>query len=208
MSSIASAKAELRARIRARRRGVSPTERSMAEQLLADRAKPLVASLARGTRICAYRSLGEEIGTDAVWNLCIVAGLTLLFPRVTSEAERTLEWVEWAGARSVESAPWYKGAHGVLEPCASLPGVSTPDAKVLFIPGVAFTEEGHRLGMGKGYYDAVLDHRQESLAVALAFDFQLVPDVPLEPWDRGVDWILTESREIRACRPNALTRNS
>jgi len=71
---------------------------------------------------------------------------------------------------------------------------------LFIIPGVAFDENGGRLGKGKGYYDRLLAPIiSRNPVVGLAFESQIVPEVPMEEHDIRVDWIVTEKRVIR-CR--------
>lgn len=68
-----------------------------------------------------------------------------------------------------------------------------PDAfNCIIVPGAAFDYRGHRLGLGGGYYDYLLA-RTGALKVALAFDFQIVYQVPVDSQDMGVDAIITSS---------------
>lgn len=70
------------------------------------------------------------------------------------------------------------------------------------VPGVAFDEEGNRLGYGGGYYDRFFAHlRQGVPLVAVTFEVQILSAVPVASWDRRVDLIVTEKRVID-CRPN------
>lgn len=61
-----------------------------------------------------------------------------------------------------------------------------------FIPGMAFDNELHRLGRGKGYYDRLLAHPAFSLIhkIGVCYDFQLLPQVPSEPHDCNVDELI------------------
>lgn len=72
---------------------------------------------------------------------------------------------------------------------------------LIFVPAVAFDEHGRRLGRGRGYYDQILRQRREAggdfYSVGLAFDFQILPAVPVEDWDECVDLVITEARCIR-----------
>jgi 5-formyltetrahydrofolate cyclo-ligase len=61
-------------------------------------------------------------------------------------------------------------------------------------PGVAFSQDGLRLGRGGGYYDATLRGLDAVARVGLAFDVQIVPTLPREPHDAPMDAVVTETR--------------
>ncbi len=69
------------------------------------------------------------------------------------------------------------------------------DIPLLFVPGVAFTEKGERLGYGGGYYDRYLS-MFEGNTVSLAFSEQIVPNLPTESYDQCVQKIITDNRTI------------
>ena len=68
----------------------------------------------------------------------------------------------------------------------------------IFLPLTAFDQHGHRLGMGGGYYDRTLsefDHDRLNL-IGLAYDFQELPNCPVEAFDQSLQMILTPTRFI------------
>ena len=65
---------------------------------------------------------------------------------------------------------------------------------LIIVPGAAFDYSGHRLGLGGGYYDHFLTRAHRAKKIALAFDFQLIYQVPFEPHDVGVDFVITGSK--------------
>lgn len=70
---------------------------------------------------------------------------------------------------------------------------------VMLVPGVAFDEHGNRLGQGGGYYDRYLTHlRPDALTIGIAFDEQIVEEVPHHPHDRSVGYVVTPTRLITA----------
>jgi 5-formyltetrahydrofolate cyclo-ligase len=73
------------------------------------------------------------------------------------------------------------------------------------VPGVAFSEEGHRLGRGGGYYDATLGLAARAARVGLAFDAQIVPTLPAEPHDAAMDAVVSEARTLLFDRGGAAT---
>ncbi len=64
---------------------------------------------------------------------------------------------------------------------------------LVMVPGVAFDRSGGRMGHGKGYYDRLLRNaRPDARLVALAFECQLFPEIPMSPHDIWMDKIVTE----------------
>lgn len=66
---------------------------------------------------------------------------------------------------------------------------------LLFVPGVAYTRRGERIGYGGGYYDRYL-LQYEGKTLSLAFDFQIVSYIPIESFDQNVQKIITEKETI------------
>lgn len=95
------------------------------------------------------------------------------------------------------------GTLGILEPSRELRGLPAKRADasrldLLIVPGVAFDPHGARLGHGKGYYDRLLSRvRPDALLVGVAFECQLVPEVPMLAHDVYMDRVITEAA-IRA----------
>lgn len=70
---------------------------------------------------------------------------------------------------------------------------------IIFIPLVAFDEQGNRLGMGAGFYDRTLAFTKNAAypkpwLVGLAYDWQKVKKLNPQPWDISLDFIVTERR--------------
>lgn len=60
---------------------------------------------------------------------------------------------------------------------------------LILVPGRAFTPQGHRLGRGKGIYDRLL-LSTSARTLGIAFNIQILPDLPREPHDLSVDEVL------------------
>jgi 5-formyltetrahydrofolate cyclo-ligase len=61
-------------------------------------------------------------------------------------------------------------------------------------PVLAFDRKGGRLGQGGGHYDRWLARYPEVTPVGMAWDSQLVDDLPLEPHDRRLRAVVTPTR--------------
>ena len=90
------------------------------------------------------------------------------------------------------------GCRGILEPdgnrCKIVP---TDCVDIAIIPGIAFDEKGGRIGSGEGYYDRLIPKLSiTTRKVSLAFEAQIIQQLPMEPHDKHVDIIITEKRII------------
>jgi len=90
------------------------------------------------------------------------------------------------------------GPRGVMEPDASrCKIVPLERIDIAILPGLAFDEKGARLGSGKGYYDRLIPRLAiTTRKVALTFEEQIIPQVPMESHDKHVDIIITDERVI------------
>ena len=87
----------------------------------------------------------------------------------------------------------------IREPAASAQSVE-PD--LLFVPLACFDRRGHRIGFGAGHYDrtlAALRARRPVTAVGVAYSAAQAAEIPDEPHDQRLDFVLTE-RELIDCR--------
>ena len=90
------------------------------------------------------------------------------------------------------------GPRGVIEPnpdrCKVVP-IERID--IAIIPAVALDEKGGRIGSGEGYYDRLIPELSiTTRKVALAFEEQIIPQIPIESHDKHIDIIITDKRII------------
>jgi 5-formyltetrahydrofolate cyclo-ligase len=98
------------------------------------------------------------------------------------------------------------GTLRILEPKAALRGLPRRQGDVsqldlVVVPGVAFDRRGGRLGQGRGYYDRFLRLlRPDTVLVALAFECQIIPEVPMLPHDVPMHKVISERAVYEAVR--------
>ena len=132
--------------------------------------------------VAAYAALPGEPDLQALdW----VASKTVILPRVQGDG------VVFYDVKNISQLR--HGAFGIMEPDpAQCPEADPREAGIIFVPGVAFTHEGRRLGRGGGYYDRLLSILPESvLRVGVCFPCQLVDEMFSEPHDQAVDLVIT-----------------
>ena len=89
------------------------------------------------------------------------------------------------------------GAYNILEPKKEkVQEISVDELDLIIVPGVGFDRQGNRIGHGKGYYDKLL-RNFKALTIGLAFEFQVVENIPNEKHDISIDMIVTEKRIIQ-----------
>lgn len=85
------------------------------------------------------------------------------------------------------------GLYGILEPAEKQNKIDENNIDTVFLPGVAFDLNGGRIGYGGGFYDRFLGKsREDTVKIALAYEFQIMSNVPMEDTDMRVDGIITE----------------
>jgi 5-formyltetrahydrofolate cyclo-ligase len=73
------------------------------------------------------------------------------------------------------------------------------DIDLFVVPALAAAPDGHRLGQGAGYYDAVLDEFcPPARSVVVVYDGDLLESLPIDTSDRRCDWVVTETRALAA----------
>ena len=84
---------------------------------------------------------------------------------------------------------------GILEPDPArcdLADLSTID--LVIVPGLGFDGKGNRIGYGKGCYDGFLPKLPPNTQkVGMAYEFQIVAEIPATESDIAMDHLLTES---------------
>jgi len=187
MSLIDDDKRTLRSAMLARRGALVEDERRAA-------AAGLVASFEREQPfetpavVSGFWPIKDEIDIRPLMVELHIAGCALALPVVQGRGKPLL-FRAWRPGDPLE-----RGVFGTLQPSAKHEALE-PDA--LIVPMLACDREGWRLGYGGGFYDRTLlglRGRRTVTAVGVAFDAQLVDEVPHGPDDQRLDWLLTDKR--------------
>jgi 5-formyltetrahydrofolate cyclo-ligase len=193
LSGDADSKRELRAGAREARAALSVDARAEASAAVAVAALDL-PEVATARSVLAYAALPEEIDPAPLVRALREIGARVAYPRVCGPGVLALHWT----AADDQLAP---GHAGIPEPASDSPWASPDDFDLVIVPGVAFDTACGRLGLGGGFYDAFLPTlRTNTVAVALAFDEQMVDSVPCEEHDARVDFVVTPSATHRRAR--------
>lgn len=136
----------------------------------------------KASSILSYWSMSDEVMTHKAverWSKYKKVYLPLI-------KGNDLELVRFEGIEKMKPEPVF----GILEPTSD-EKIEIGEIELVIVPGVAFDAGCNRMGRGKGYYDRLLS---ESVAVKIgvAFSFQIVDKVPVDPHDVPLDMVVTE----------------
>ncbi len=186
-------KAALREQVLARRDQLSQAQRRSASAAIAARADEALQALAArsaGAAIAIYDAKGTEVDTAAIDARARQLGLQVAYPRVV-RAQR------WLAFHLVTPQALALAGFGLREPAEAAPEVALSELRCFFVPGLAFDEEGGRLGWGRGYYDNTFARAPHALRIGLGFECQVVDRVPLAEHDILLHQLFTEARARR-----------
>ncbi len=174
------------------REKINLVRKSLSKEIITEKSKRIIETLTKleeynnASVIMPYISLNIEVDTrDFIKNE--LSRKTIVVPFVEEGNIQVSMLKDFSNLN--------EGEFGVLEPIKK----DKYDGKIdiVIVPGVAFDENGGRIGFGKGYYDKFLNKFKDSLKIALAFEEQIVNEIPVQEHDESVDMIITEKRVIR-----------
>lgn len=130
---------------------------------------------------CGYQALNSEISLQEVARQCPY--LHWVYPKVEGQNLRFFV----PGPRGFSN-----GTFGIQEPVTdSAKEVMSKDIAGFLVPGLAFDQNGIRLGRGQGFYDRALDQTR-AVKVGVSFLDHVVEELPSESWDIRMDYLATE----------------
>jgi 5-formyltetrahydrofolate cyclo-ligase len=183
------AKLALRNQMRAVRASLPASACSARSEEIAKRVLAL-PELEQATTVLAFASIRNEVRTRPIIEAMHDAGKRVVLPRVVEDG-LVLHVVE-------PDTELVDGAFSVPEPPRDAVRMRQSDVEFALVPALAVDPRGYRIGYGGGYYDKLLPTLRKASTCAVAYDFQLVAEVPELPFDAAVDLIVTDARVIRA----------
>ncbi len=176
-------KQQLRAVMRARERQLSDRYRRESDQAIAAHLTAMPEYQAAGTIFC-FVGTPHEIDTRPILENALAAGKRLCVPLCTGPGMMELRQITTLSQLT-------PGAYGIPEPPEDAPTVSVDETDFAILPCLTCNHLGHRLGQGQGYYDRFLAHYRSG-AVLLCREKLIREEIPLEPHDYPIPWVLTE----------------
>jgi 5-formyltetrahydrofolate cyclo-ligase len=136
-------------------------------------------------RVMMYYSIHHEVETTLLIKMLFTMGKSVALPACTLDKSLRALVIQ-------DLDDLVPGIFGLSEPKDTAPEIKSQELDLIIVPGLAFDKRGFRLGHGGGYYDRFLA-KTFALKLGLAYDFQVVEELPVDHHDIPLDALLTVS---------------
>jgi 5-formyltetrahydrofolate cyclo-ligase len=180
-------KHKIRREIRLKFKAYSPLEKMGKSAII--RAKLFnEEDFKRARVVMFYVSLHDEVDTLVMIDEALKTGKRIAVPVILKEEKRLIAGEIHNRLEDLESQHF-----GIYQPRQDrVREIPLDDIDLIVVPGVAFDKKNIRLGRGHGYYDRFLSGLpKRTKTIGLAFDFQVLEDLPQDPHDVPVSKIIT-----------------
>ena len=165
------------------KRAVTPEEKLRRSETVM-RGVEALPEFQRARVVLLYWSMADEVQTHAFverW----YKEKTLLLPCVDGD---DLRLRQYTGPECMVAGEQF----GIGEPTGE-EWTDLDAVELIVVPGVAFDRQNNRMGRGRGFYDRLLKSTPNAVKIGVAYDFQILDSIPVEPHDVKMDRVITES---------------
>jgi 5-formyltetrahydrofolate cyclo-ligase len=179
-------KKQLRSEIKQRRSMLPESDRAEMSQQISHFLHE-IDEFNQAKSVFCYISYQDEVDTHALISDFLQQSMALAVPKIMDKT--TMLAIPLSDFTDLEPDKL-----GILTPKSSQPAASPFD--IAITPGLGFTEKGDRLGYGRGYYDRWFAKNKVKTKIGVAYEVQIVSELPLEETDLPLDILVTEKRTI------------
>lgn len=181
-------KTEVRKLMRQLKRAVPPEEKLRRSGLVMQRLEETAAF--RSAKVALlYWSMPDEVQTHAFVNRWYKEKV-LLLPCVDGDELRLRQYT---GPECLVAGEQF----GIGEPTGA-EWTDMDAIDLIVVPGVAFDRLCNRMGRGRGFYDRLLKTTPHATKTGIAYDFQVLDEIPVEPFDVPMDTVISETLTLNA----------
>lgn len=189
-------KKEIRKAVLAERRALDEETAALASQVICRKIMDIDA-YEMATDVCLYMPINNEVDVLLLAEIAAEQGKNVWVPKVIRKGEKgtagDMVFNRYEG--SGEDAT-VTGAYDITE-SISEEVLEPNDTTVIIMPGAVFTPWRDRIGYGGGFYDKFLDEHPQIKTIAACFDLQVVPEIPVEEFDKKPDYVVSETSIYR-----------
>lgn len=180
----------LRSQVLANRDELTVDERKTKSHSITDKVAGLPC-VNNAVTVFSYMHFRSEVKTTELINIFFSTGKIVTIPYTRSDTHELVAVQVTDIVEQVE--PGYCGIPEPLPNMVKTAAYPPSNIDIVIVPGSVFDKNGGRLGYGGGYYDRFLkNYAPRAVRIGLAFELQLVTEVPVEPHDQPMDYVVTE----------------
>lgn len=175
-------KSELRKQIRAAKKAIS-LEEKLSRSLPIMHQVELLPEFINAKIVLLYWSMNDEVQTHEFVERWYKTKCILL-PCVDGD---DLRLRQYTGPECMHAGEQFSIGEPTGEEFTQLDKVD-----MIVVPGVAFDRHNNRMGRGRGFYDRMLKSTPNAYKVGVAFNFQMLDEIPVEPLDVAMNRVIVE----------------
>jgi len=182
----------IRGEVRTAMSTLTASERSAASPMLAEWVRSVVARR-KARCVMGFLADPQEIDFDAALAALLSdPTLTVGVPVVSVDRGR----MNCGRLLSLQPASLSTDRYQIRTPCPPVEPIDPKTLDLIFVPGVAFTRDGRRLGRGGGYYDRFLaDLPSTTWRIGVCHGVQIRAELPVGNHDIPVDELIVTSED-------------
>jgi 5-formyltetrahydrofolate cyclo-ligase len=174
---------------------MSKRRKSMSEQEVNRKSKTIIEKVMnteefkKSKNLMVFLSFDNEVYTFDLIDKAMDMGKKVIVPYTVKDTYEIIPTLLKNIEEDLEVS-----SYGYLEPKKDkITAVQEEDIDLTIVPGLAFDKNMNRIGFGKGYYDRYLAKtRKDSKNMAIAYEYQVLEEIPYDDYDEKMDYIITE----------------
>ena len=142
----------------------------------------------KGKIVGGYYPYNNEIDCIQILKKLEKKNYIISLPKIKKNSQ--MDFIQWSS-----DEPLVINKFGIPEP--SNDKIKFPD--ILLVPLLSFDAKLNRVGYGGGFYDRYIHRikrKKKPLLVGLAYSFQKVKSIPINKYDKKLDFVVTERKII------------
>ena len=142
----------------------------------------------KGKIVGGYYPYNNEIDCIQILKKLEKKNYIISLPKIKKNSQ--MDFIQWSS-----NDPLVINKFGIPEP--SNDKIKFPD--ILLVPLLSFDAKLNRVGYGGGFYDRYvhrIKRKKKPLLVGLAYSFQKVKKIPINKYDKKLDFVVTERKII------------
>jgi len=186
-------KQEIRNMVKKRRNSMSENEVTTKSKIIIEKLMD-TKEFKNADNIMIFLSFNNEVYTYNLIEKCIQLGKRVIVPYTVKDTYEIIPTVLGNIEEDLKQT-----SYGYMEPKKEkLQPIDEKKIDLTVVPGLAFDKNMNRIGFGKGYYDRYLAKtRKDTKKIAVAYDYQVLEEIPSEVFDVKMDSIITDENTYK-----------